>query len=281
MPPSVAAATGCGLPIFCQPVSPTRQTPDLPPEPPADQPPHQQEAGPSRHPLAHRERIDWHWHEVNQLITPGLGVLEVSTPHGRWVVPPHRAVWLPAGVPHTHRAYGPSELRCLVYPAETDPLHLAGPAVLAVTSLLREIIAHLTGPDAPTGRPARTLEQAALDQLSHAPELPLGLPQPTDPRLRDLAALLAADPADDRPLAELGRAVGAAERTLSRLFRRELGLGFPQWRTQLRLQHALVLLAEGRSVTATAAACGFRSPSAFIEAFRTAFGTTPGRHQQG
>src|SRR6478609_8780837 len=188
---------------------------------------------PTRRPLAHGERVEWHFHTANQLICPGRGVLEVSTPYGRWVVPPHRAVWLPAGVPHTHRAHGPSELRCLVYPADTNPLRLTAPAVLAA------------------------------------------------PPLRDLADLLAADPADDRSLAELGRAVGAAERTLSRLFRAELGLGFPQWRTQLRLQHALVLLARGRSVTATAAACGFRSPSAFIEAFRHAFGTTPGRYQQG
>ncbi len=273
---SLAAPAACGLPVFCQPVSSTRQPSEDGPSRAA----HLKETGPSRHPLSHRQRIDWHWHDVNQLITPGLGVLEVSTPHGRWVVPPHRAVWLPAGVPHAQQAYGPSELRCLIYPAGTNPLRLAAPAVLAVTPLLREIIAHLTGPDAPTGRPARTLEQAALDQLAHAPELPLGLPRPTDPRLRDLAELLTADPADDRSLAALGRAVGAAERTLSRLFRAELGLGFPQWRTQLRLQHALVLLAEGRSVTATAAACGFRSPSAFIEAFRHAFGTTPGRYQQ-
>nr|WP_081539826.1 helix-turn-helix transcriptional regulator [Kitasatospora sp. SID7827] len=277
MPTRLAVGTGCGLPVLCQSVSPTRQTAVGGPPPAAR---HQPETGPSRHPLAHRQRIDWHWHDVNQLITPGRGVLEVSTPQGRWVVPPHRAVWLPAGVPHAQQAHGSSELRCLIYPAETNPLRLSAPAVLAATPLLREIIAHLTGPDAPAGRPARTLEQAALDQLAHAPELPLGLPRPADPRLRDLAELLAADPADGRSLAELGRAVGAAERTLSRLFQRELGLGFPQWRTQLRLQHALLLLAEGRSVTGTAAACGFRSPSAFIEAFRHAFGTTPGRYQQ-
>lgn len=93
-----------------------------------------------------------------------------------------------------------------------------------------------------------------------------------------LAALLAADPADQRSLAELGRAVGAAERTLSRLFRAETGLTFPQWRAQLRLQHALTLLAAGQPVTSVALACGFHTPSAFIEAFRKAFGTTPGRY---
>ncbi|WP_083977118.1 helix-turn-helix domain-containing protein [Kitasatospora azatica] len=58
-------------------------------------------------------------------------------------------------------------------------------------------------------------------------------------------------------------------------------MSFQQWRAQFRLQHALTLLAEGRSVTSVAAASGYHSPSAFIEAFRHAFGTTPGRHQRG
>ncbi len=236
--------------------------------------------GPTRRTLADRERVDWHFHSVNQLICPGRGVLAVSTPDGLWVVPPHRAVWLPAGVAHSHQAHGPSELRCLTFAAGVNPLRLERPAVLAVTPLLREVIAALTGPQPPTGGPARALEQVALDQLQHAPALPLCLPTPSDPRLRDLADLLAADPADPRTLAQLGTAVGAGERTLSRLFRRETGLSFPQWRAQLRLQHALKLLAEGRSVTSVAAAAGYRSPSAFIEAFRLAFGTTPGRYQR-
>jgi AraC-like DNA-binding protein len=32
-------------------------------------------------------------------------------------------------------------------------------------------------------------------------------------------------------------------RPLSRLFRRDLGMTFPRWRTQLRFHHALILLA--------------------------------------
>ncbi len=72
-------------------------------------------------------------------------------------------------------------------------------------------------------------------------------------------------------------AVGASERTLSRLFRQEAGMSFPQWRTQFRLQHALVLLADRTPVTTTALACGWSNPSAFIETFRRTFGATPGK----
>ena len=34
-------------------------------------------------------------------------------------------------------------------------------------------------------------------------------------------------------------------------------MSFPQWRTQFRLQHALVLLADRTPVTTTALACGW------------------------
>jgi AraC-like DNA-binding protein len=94
--------------------------------------------------------------------------------------------------------------------------------------------------------------------------------------LRAVCDILQADSGDTRTLGELGRAVGASERSLSRLFREDLGMTFPQWRTQLRLHHALVLLANRTSVTTVAHQCGWSSASAFIEVFRRSFGHTPG-----
>lgn len=243
--------------------------------------------GPTRRPLAHRERVDWHDHDANQLIAPGLGVLQVATPAGTWIVPPHRAVWIPAGVPHAHQAHGPSELRTLRFAAAVNPLHLDRPTVLSVTPLLREVVAVLTdAPDVPerdrplTADQRANLERVALDQLQRLDALPLGLPTPVDPRLRAVARLLTARPGDDRTLAALGKEVGAADRTLSRLFRAETGMSFPQWRAQLRLHHSLKLLAVGTSVTRVAVECGYATPSAFIEAFRTTFGTTPGAYRK-
>lgn len=168
-------------------------------------------------------------------------------------------------------------MRTLIFPAATNPLGLRQPTVLAVDPLLREVIAALTAEDPPP-RQRRNLEHLALDRLRHVSALPLCLPWPRDDRLRTVARILADDPADSRSLADLGRVAGAGERTLSRLFRAETGMTFPQWRAQMRIQHALALLAAGESVTAVAAACGFPTPSAFIETFRKALGTTPGRY---
>jgi AraC-like DNA-binding protein len=86
-------------------------------------------------------------------------------------------------------------------------------------------------------------------------------------------------PVDRRTLAELGRAVGASERTLSRLFRRDTGMTFPQWRAQLRLQHAMLLLATDSTVTGAGTASGYTNTSAFIAALRDAFGITPATYR--
>jgi AraC-like DNA-binding protein len=241
--------------------------------------------GPTYSELHHRDTVDWHYHDVQQLVYPSSGVLAISAADGTWIVPPQRAVWIPAGVPHAHRAHGPTQMRTLAFPAAAgaDPRLPAGPAVLAVSPLLREVIVALTADDGPpyTARQRENMERVALDQLRRVGQLPVRLPALGDDRLRAVAAFLRANPADERTLAEFGLAVGASERTLSRLFRRQAGMSFPQWRTQFRLQHALVLLADGTPVTTTALACGWSNPSAFIETFRRAFGTTPGRFYAG
>jgi AraC-like DNA-binding protein len=149
--------------------------------------------------------------------------------------------------------------------------------VLVVGPLLRELIISYTADPADDSAERRRLRAVLLDQLRHSRQRPIRLPTPRDPRLAAACALLAAEPADSRSLAALGAHVGASERTLSRLFRTELHMTFPQWRTQLRLHQALILLAEGTSVTAVAHRCGWASPSAFISVFRQTFGHTPGR----
>jgi AraC-like DNA-binding protein len=234
-----------------------------------------------RVPLQAAERIEWHYHDGSQLIYPGRGVLQVFTAAGSWIVPPLRGVWIPAGVAHSHRARGRTELLSVAFDAAVDPFADAGPVVVEVAPLLREVILTLTGP--PEELPATTqrlLRELVLDQLRRVTVLSLELPRPHDDRLLAIVDQLIDDPSDRRTLAQLGRGAGASERTLSRLFRRETGMSFPQWRAQLRLQYAQLLLAGGESVTATAHGCGYRSTSAFIEAFRAAFGSTPGDRRQ-
>ncbi|NBF00067.1 helix-turn-helix transcriptional regulator [Nonomuraea sp. KC401] len=236
---------------------------------------HTPEAPTGRRPLAPGAGIDAHRHDTHQIVYACRGVLSVTTGSGIWVAPASRAIWIPAGTVHEHRARGDTDLRLVGL--SDNPLGLGRPAVLAVGPLLRELIIAYTGDDGPAGGERERLSAVLLDQLRRAPEQPLHLPAARDPRLTAVCAALHRDPADGRSLAQLAVEAGTSERTLARLCRRELGMSFPQWRTQLRLHHALLLLADGLSVTAVAHRCGWASASAFIDVFRRAFGHTPGR----
>ncbi|NUW40858.1 AraC family transcriptional regulator [Nonomuraea rhodomycinica] len=228
--------------------------------------------------LAPGAAIDAHRHDDHQIVYAARGVLAITTDAGSWIAPATRAIWVPAGTVHAHRAHGELELHFVGLPPGDNPLGLDAPTVLTVGPLLRELIlAYTRAPDDDSPERGR-LRAVLLDQLRASPQQPVHLPAPTAPRLKALCDILRADPADDRTLAALGKQVGASDRTLSRLFRSDLGMTFPQWRTQLRLYHALVLLAEKTPVTTVAHRCGWSSASAFIDVFRRAFGHTPGAH---
>ncbi|MFE2507429.1 AraC family transcriptional regulator [Streptomyces naganishii] len=227
--------------------------------------------------LAPGAAIDAHRHDDHQLVYAGRGVLAVTTGAGSWTAPATRAIWVPAGTVHSHQAHGELELHLIGLSADTNPLGLDEPAVLTVSPLLRELILACTRDRSDDSPEHRRLRAVLCDQLRVSPQQQLHVPTPTAPQLKALCEILHADPADNRTLAALGRQVGASDRTLSRLFRADLGMTFPQWRTQLRLSHALVLLAEDTPVTVVAHRCGWSSASAFIDVFRRAFGHTPGR----
>jgi len=220
-----------------------------------------------------------HSHPRGHLVYAASGILSVHTEHGTWIVPANRVAWIPAGSTHHHRAHGDTDMRIVFPPPSLARLAPARPAVLLASGLAREVLLTLTS-TRHFDRAARDrLHRVLLDELREAHEQPTHLPEPRDDRLRAVARILADNPADNRPLAALGQQVGAGARTLSRLFRDELGMTFYEWRTQLRICHALVLLAEGHDTTRVAHACGWANPSSFIAAFTAVVGTTPGRHR--
>ncbi|MBZ4319682.1 helix-turn-helix transcriptional regulator [Streptomyces sp. SCA2-4] len=230
--------------------------------------------------LAHGDDVAPHRHIDGQLLYPSAGVLATTTERGTWIAPPNRVTWTPPGFEHYHRAYGRTEVRVVDV---SGPLCAAlpdRPTVFTASPLLREAVLVLTG-----GRRLRPdardrLRRVVVDELADVPEEDLYLPTPADDRLRAVTDLLHADPATPSTLAELGRTAGASERTLSRLFRTELGMSFHRWRSLLRVQHALVRLVEGEPVVDTATRLGWANPTSFIEAFTAIVGQTPGRYQR-
>ena len=204
------------------------------------------------------------------------GVVEMTTELGSWIAPPQRALWIPAGQWHEHVFHGPSRSHTVGFEPAKAPLSTTGPAVLVVGSLLRElIVAYADGQV--DGTEERRLCGVLVDQLRRARQGSLHVPLSHNPVLAEACAIVLADLTASWSIATLGHQVGASARTLTRLFRAELTMSYPQWRTQARLAQAVRELAEGHSVTHVAASCGWSSPSAFIDAYRRNLGHTPGR----
>jgi AraC-like DNA-binding protein len=107
------------------------------------------------------------------------------------------------------------------------------------------------------------------------------VPLPRDKRLNSLCQALLDAPGDTQTLGEWAQAVGASERTLARLFDKELGMSFGQWRQQVRLAHGASLIARGMPLWRVAQQLGYASQSAFTAMFRKTFGTTPSQFFAG
>jgi AraC-like DNA-binding protein len=218
-----------------------------------------------------------HRHHWGQLIYAGSGVMRVRADGRLWIVPPARAVWVPAGAEHEIQGLGDFAMRTLYFPGEMTGALPGECSAIEVTPLLRELVLEAVElcPIDEDDVAAMRLAEVTVDRIAAATELPLQLPFPFDPRAVRLAERLREDPACELELGELACEAGASARTIQRLFLAETGLRFAEWRQRLRLMHGASLLGTGSSVTEAGLEAGYSSTSAFIAAFRKQFGTTP------
>ena len=228
--------------------------------------------------LAPESWTEEHSHPWCQLSYAISGVLGVRTPGGDHVAPPRYAVWIPPDVVHQVVNRRRTEMRSL-YLDPQAALALPGDCrVLEITPLVRELIRKVS--ELPVeydqSGAAGRLVAVLLDELAGLRQAAFVLPLPKDRRLQGIYAALQENPADGRTLAQWGQSAGASERTLARLFLLDTGMRFGDWRQRLRLLMSLDALDAGESITVVAQAHGYESPSAFIAAFRHAFGSTPG-----
>ncbi len=219
-----------------------------------------------------------HTHDWGQFIYCSAGVMTVWTEQGSWVAPPHWAIWVPAGVSHEIRFAGAAALRTLYLRddlAATLPPHCA---VVTVSPLLRELVLRAVDLGMLDERSRSHIAMANLivDEATAGDRPPLQLPAPISPAAKRAADLLSAG--GTVRTANLALRVGLSTRTLERRFIKETGMTVAAWGRQARLLNSLRLLAGGNSVKSAAEVGGYSSASAFVAAFRAAFGQTPSRY---
>lgn len=221
--------------------------------------------------------IERHHHLRAQLLHAVSGVMTIDTDDGAWLVPPDRALWIPAGVPHQIRVAGRLEMRTLYVRPDASTCLPQECRVLAVTPLLRELVVRATQLPVLYEQegPAGAVMGLILAEIQTLPGLPLHLPMPRDRRLVKLCSLVTDDLAAGHSRDYYAARVGISSRSLTRLFQLQTGMGFLQWRQKARLLDAMRRLGSGESVTMVALELGYRSPSAFTAMFRRVLGAPP------
>ncbi len=240
-------------------------------------------------------RVVPHSHPWGQVALSATGVVRVTSPDASYIVPPSRAVWIPPSVEHAVTVIEDAELltlylhqargRCGPEPSASAGAGWRQCRVLEVSPLLLALSLELDArPDgagellardalAREGRIAGLL----LDELRRAAPVRLGVDLPSEKRLRRLCAAVIEDPSRHPTLAAWAEDTGASARTMTRLFRSELGTSFVQWRQQVLLARAVPLAARNVPMASIAAELGYASPSAFAAMVRRSVGATPSR----
>src|SRR5258705_5157180 len=226
-------------------------------------------------------RIHTHMHREAQLVYAARGTMQVTTPKGRWLVPPDRAVWVPALSEHAIDVLADIQMRTLYFELpwlkrEARRHSLDTEFVVRVSPLLHHAILALF--DAGNDRErTELLLRLTMLELDQAADSATFIPLPQEPRCRRAADIVLADPTGTHEIETLAREVGTSARTLSRLFSSQTQLSFKSWCQRARIAAAIERLSTDANVSVKqlAADLGYASVPAFSHAFRQVTGKTP------
>ncbi|GHS80388.1 helix-turn-helix transcriptional regulator [Pseudomonas kermanshahensis] len=222
----------------------------------------------------HGEVVASHCHAEDQLMYAANGVMRVCSDGGNWVIPRGQALWIPAGMSHEVRMQGEVSMRTLLLGSHVTRCH-----VIAVSGLLRELIlagSRMLQRDEPLGEHARALIQRELET---AERIDAYVPVPQHARLRAWCEGFLEDPAQDLTLEQCGAQLNMSARTLARLFQREVGMSYGEWRARTRMILSQQCLADGKPILNVALEHGYQSASAFAAMFKRILGYNPSAWQ--
>lgn len=215
----------------------------------------------------------WHQHKMGQFLFTQGGCITIRLNDRLCLLPPTRLAWIPPRTPHRAIMTEAVDYRSVYIDVALHSNLPVQVEVMTVTPLLRAVLERIAVTDFKTdwskGANANVLA-VCLDEVTVAQREPMLLPLPSDRRLSglDMDQL-------PPPLHELAQKAGASEKTILRIFRKETGMTYQQWRQQWRLLKAIELLASGETITAVAFELEFASDSAFIAFFKKMTGYTP------
>jgi AraC-like DNA-binding protein len=218
-----------------------------------------------------------HSHRRSQLLFAETGTMVVKTAQGSWVVPPHQAIWIPAGVTHGIGMLSDVATRSVYLEAHVTNGMAAHCEVLGVSPLLRLLL--IEAIDLPTEYAARSragkLMEFLIEEIRLAPALPLSLPFPAGRKLAARCRRFVQQPNAKDTIDTWCDELQTSRRSFIRHFKHETGLTFAAWQRRACLFAALPRLLRGEPVTTIALDLGYATPASFTTMFKASVGASP------
>src|SRR6266567_953485 len=227
----------------------------------------------------------WHLHDVHEVEYACRGIVEVETEAGHYLLPPHQAAWIPAGLYHKTTLNAGAQTLAVLFEPGLVPVAGDRVRIIAVSALLREMM--LYSARWPISRTESGVEAESFFQtLGHVvaealdDEMPLNLPVPADPVAAAVTDYTRAH-LDRVTVSDVTRAVGVSERTLRRIFSTHLGMSWRSYLLRARVLRSMAMLAQpDRSILEVSIAVGFEDAGAFARSFARHCGETPSAYKR-
>jgi AraC-like DNA-binding protein len=221
-----------------------------------------------------------HKHPRAQLIYSCTGSMKVVAADSVWLVSSNQAIWVPGMIEHQVHFLKRNHIRNLFI----DP-SVAGQLpdkcfALDVSPFLQALIQKVTniGNDYEMNSAQGRLISVLMDELAVITPTKTFLPTSNDFHVKKVMDALINDPGDKRSIEDFAELACTSSRTLARLFIKEVGLTFGDWRKRVRLMVAIEKLEKGFSVSQISVDLGYGNPSAFVEMFGKEFGISPRKY---
>lgn len=218
-----------------------------------------------------------HAHSRAQIISCSSGVMEVVTKNNIWIVNSLQGVWIAGN--EEHQVYFPNNVKVVSAFIDESKLNslpknsFAFEPSFFLNSLLEKIIS-FSNPYVFTQQQNRIIE-VFVDELSNLTPSKTFLPTSQDKRIKIVLDELMGNLSSKHTIEYYATKSCVSSRTLSRLFHKELGMGFGDWKMRLKLMEAVKQLGEKKSVKEIAFELGYENVSSFIVTFKKHFGKTP------
>ncbi|SHI33355.1 transcriptional regulator, AraC family [Mesonia phycicola] len=227
--------------------------------------------------------IEKHVHQKAQFLYTEGGLVYVKNETEEFYLPARHFMWIPPGVEHAIYPSSPKVvMRNLYFPVhESDHPFYFTQGIYPANDMLMQLLLFTekwNGNICPTEKDKFPIVEAfkvLLPQISNRPIL-LNLPLANDERLKRVTNLLRKDLSKNWTLTDIAKQFLVSERTLHRLFKKDMSISFIRYYTLLRIFTAIEYIIEGRyTIAEIALMVGYSSLPSFSNTFTKIVGKRP------